>query len=314
MVQLGITLFNADGEVPPAHPEATTLQPPAYLNNLMVTPCTWVFNFQFSLEEDMYGENSIALLKAAGADFEKHADIGIDPLEFGSLLITSGLVLSDDVHWISFHGGYDFAYLMKFMWCQALPNDEESFQTLVQKYFPQLVDVKFIYMDLKKRHQANVPMNPEAASMMSRLNGKGTLQDLADELGCQRFGSPQTCGTNAWMTGNIYFALRSKIYEGQIPEEFYGQMWGITSVGNPASATMQQAILALQSGGGMNGTNVGGMNFHSGTPSRDGAPSTPTTNPAGLATSTPGPQGSHPGMGTFTPGAGGIFGNFQYGK
>ena len=45
---------------------------------------------------------------------------------FGELMITSGLVLMDNVRWISFHGGYDFGYLLKLLTCTALPAREVS--------------------------------------------------------------------------------------------------------------------------------------------------------------------------------------------
>ena len=37
----------------------------------------------------------------------------VDAVRFGELLVQSGLVLNENVKWISFHGGYDFAYLVK---------------------------------------------------------------------------------------------------------------------------------------------------------------------------------------------------------
>jgi hypothetical protein len=44
---------------------------------------------------------------------------GIDVQRFGELLMSSGLVLMDNVKWISFHSGYDFGYLMKVLTCQG---------------------------------------------------------------------------------------------------------------------------------------------------------------------------------------------------
>ena len=40
---------------------------------------------------------------------------------FGELMMMSGLVLTDEVKWISFHGSYDFAYLLKTLTCCELP-------------------------------------------------------------------------------------------------------------------------------------------------------------------------------------------------
>lgn len=51
----------------------------------------------------MYAQDSIDLLQKSGLDFKKHEDYGIDVEHFGELLMSSGLVLMDDVKWISFH-------------------------------------------------------------------------------------------------------------------------------------------------------------------------------------------------------------------
>lgn len=319
IIQLGITLFSADGETPPAQGDPAALQQrPAYPTNFTMFPCTWTFNFQFSTEEDMCNDDSIAVLKKAGVDFEKHAEMGIDPVEFGSLLITSGLALSDDVNWISFHSGYDFAYLVKTMWCQQLPNDEEEYRKLVEIFFPRLLDVKYLLRHAQKLAIRNA-LNTQATQAINSLGTKSGLQDLAEEFGCQRIGTQHQAGSDAWLTGLVFWQMRSKIFDGQVPDEMNGQMWGLTGVGAPASAAAQAAVLAAQghAGSAVNGSALGaGMGFHTGgTPGthREAGPSTPTTNSAGLASTTPGPGQGH-GMGAMTPGAGGVFGNFQYGK
>lgn len=56
------------------------------------------------LSGDMYAEDSINLLKRSGINFEKCETDGIDVFEFGELLMASGLVLLEDVTWISFQG------------------------------------------------------------------------------------------------------------------------------------------------------------------------------------------------------------------
>jgi CCR4-NOT transcription complex subunit 7/8 len=53
--------------------------------------------------DDMYAESSIELLTKSGIDFKKHEDFGIDVEHFGELLISSGLILSRDITWLTFH-------------------------------------------------------------------------------------------------------------------------------------------------------------------------------------------------------------------
>ena len=73
---------------------------------------TWQFNFKFNLTEDMYAEDSIDLLQNSGIQFDKHERDGIDPVAFAEMMLTSGLVLMEEVKWLSFHSGYDFGYLI----------------------------------------------------------------------------------------------------------------------------------------------------------------------------------------------------------
>jgi len=51
----------------------------------------------------MYAQDSIDLLNRSGIQFKKHEEDGIDVHDFAELLITSGLVLQDEVKWLSFH-------------------------------------------------------------------------------------------------------------------------------------------------------------------------------------------------------------------
>jgi CCR4-NOT transcription complex subunit 7/8 len=46
---------------------------------------------------------SIDLLTKSGIDFVAHEARGIDPFRFGELLMSSGVVLNEDVTWVTFH-------------------------------------------------------------------------------------------------------------------------------------------------------------------------------------------------------------------
>ena len=86
IIQLGITLFNAEGETPPAHPSNqyspnnTNFSSP-YSSQSNLTPCpyTWQFNFSFSVDDDMFNSDSISFLEQTGMNLEQHRLDGIDP-------------------------------------------------------------------------------------------------------------------------------------------------------------------------------------------------------------------------------------------
>lgn len=51
----------------------------------------------------MFAQDSIELLQTSGIQFKRHEEDGIDVLTFAEFLMTSGLVLIDNVKWLSFH-------------------------------------------------------------------------------------------------------------------------------------------------------------------------------------------------------------------
>lgn len=75
--------------------------------------------------------------------------VGIDINDFAELLMTSGVVLNDQVKYLSFHSGYDFGYLLKVLTALALPDDESEFFELLLIYFPVIYDVKYLMKSCK---------------------------------------------------------------------------------------------------------------------------------------------------------------------
>lgn len=63
--------------------------------------------------EDMYAQDSIDLLTNSGIQFKKHEDDGIDVMDFAELLMTSGIILTDNIKWLSFHR-YDLNLALTF--------------------------------------------------------------------------------------------------------------------------------------------------------------------------------------------------------
>lgn len=52
---------------------------------------------EFRLADDMFAQDSIELLKQSGIDFAKMEARGIHVANFGELLMSSGIVLNEDV-------------------------------------------------------------------------------------------------------------------------------------------------------------------------------------------------------------------------
>ena len=161
IIQLGLAFADEDGNFAPN------------------CPC-WQFNFKFSLDDDMFAQDSIDLLITSGLSFADHARRGIDPQDFGELMMVSGLVLDDRVKWVSFHSGYDYGYLFKLLTTQDLPADEKTYMEVLKIYFPTIYDIKY---------------------MTSLLDGHfGGLQKLADALSCPRIGQEHQAGSDSLLT------------------------------------------------------------------------------------------------------------------
>ena len=108
LIQLGITLSDERGRFPyPYH--------------------TWQFNFEFDPDKDKSANSSIELLKHSGINFEELKNNGIEHKHFFDAIKKSGLVLNPKIKWISFHGSYDFAYLLSNLINTPLPKNEKEF-------------------------------------------------------------------------------------------------------------------------------------------------------------------------------------------
>lgn len=191
IIQLGFTFMDEKGNVPL---ESSTFQ----------------FNFQFNINEDMYAQESIDLLAKSGIMFQKNLENGIDPTHFAELLTSSGIVLMDNVTWISFHSSYDFGYLVKLLTSKDLPNSETEFLELLKVFFPNVYDIKFL--------------------MKSCRNLKGGLEEVARQLEIERFGPQHQAGSDSLLTGLTFFKLKEMYFEDSIDEaKFCGHLFGLGS-------------------------------------------------------------------------------------
>lgn len=189
IIQLGLTLSDGKGNLPEG-------------------VCTWQFNFNYNLDEETYAQDSIDLLVNSGIDFEQLALRGIDIHHFGELIMSSGLVLMPNVHWITFHSSYDFGYFLKVVTCRPLPADEADFFDLLNLFFPCIYDMK---------------------QMVKSCAGlKGGLQDIADDLKVSRIGTQHQAGSDSLVTCLTFFKLIAKHFDGIIDQDrFKGLLFGL---------------------------------------------------------------------------------------
>lgn len=125
----------------------------------------------------------------AGIDFKKFSEKGININTFAELFTTSGLVLNDNVKWITFHGSYDFAYLIKALANQPLPEDENAFNEMLGLYFFNFYDVRHIIRNIAWL--------------------KGSLSRISTDLDLKRVGQTHQAGSDSLITSKVFFKLLS---------------------------------------------------------------------------------------------------------
>jgi len=177
-IQVGFSLANKDGNLPLVDGQEVG---------------AWQFNFKFSLTEDMFATESIDLLEKAGVNFDYLEVHGVTQAAFGELLIASGLVLDDDVSFVTFHGGYALAYLLKIMTSKDVPNTLDSFNETLRLYLPRFYDIRYAML----KHNTNWR--------------KGSLDALGQEYGVKREATlaPHQAGSDAFMALKVFFAMQN---------------------------------------------------------------------------------------------------------
>lgn len=105
----------------------------------------------------------------------------------------SGVVLNDEIKWITFHGSYDFGYLLKVLTQQPLPESEKEFFEDLEIYFPTLYDMKYLMKFCNSLH--------------------GGLNNLAKLLNVTRFGPCHQAGSDSLLTCTTFQQLFEKHFE-----------------------------------------------------------------------------------------------------
>jgi CCR4-NOT transcription complex subunit 7/8 len=184
LIQLGITLTNDKGEYPNNSPYHT-----------------WQFNLEFDKDTELYKDESMDMLKKCGINFDKLKKKGIKHNIFAQYFMVSNLVLNPDVHWVSFHGSYDFGYLLKLLINSDLPQTEDDFVNKLNLYFINFYDIRVMVKDNDNLF-------------------KKSLKRLAEMLEVRREGQEHQAGSDSMVTIDVFFKLKKKglISETKIQE------------------------------------------------------------------------------------------------
>jgi CCR4-NOT transcription complex subunit 7/8 len=184
LIQLGITLTNDKGEYPNNSPYHT-----------------WQFNLEFDKDTELYKDESMDMLKKCGINFDKLKKKGIKHNIFAQYFMVSNLVLNPDVHWVSFHGSYDFGYLLKLLINSDLPQTEDEFVNKLNLYFINFYDIRVMVKDNDNLF-------------------KKSLKRLAEMLEVRREGQEHQAGSDSMVTIDVFFKLKKKglISETKIQE------------------------------------------------------------------------------------------------
>ncbi|WCJ40317.1 Polynucleotidyl transferase ribonuclease H-like superfamily protein [Euphorbia peplus] len=169
IIQLGLTLSDRYGNLPSFGTDSSYI---------------WQFNFSdFDMHHDLYNKDSIHLLQKQGIDFQKNREMGIHSGVFGTRWVRSPVMkhYNPSLTWITFHGGYDVALLIKMITGRDLPNRLEGFMKLVEVFFG------FEVYDLK---------------LMGYKHGlHGGLEKLGKNLGvCRIAGNSHEAGSDSLLT------------------------------------------------------------------------------------------------------------------
>ena len=190
-IQVGISLSDSNGD----RPSSTY---------------TWQFNLKFDPQVDYYDKKSIEMLKNAKIPFDILLKNGIEHNNFRDKFKKSCLFGNLKISWLSFHGAYDFAYLIKLLTCEPLPESLKEFNEMRKTICPLIYDVKMLI-------QANDTLR------------NYSLFKLANIYKIETPGTLHQAGTDAYLTSELFFRIKECLLDHKI-KKFENKLFGLSKL------------------------------------------------------------------------------------
>lgn len=176
LIQVGLTLADSNGNLPDLGGDNRFI---------------WQFNFRdFDVTHDLCNKDSIEMLQKQGINFFRNWFQGIDSFRFAELMISYRLVCNNAIHWVTFQGAYDFAYLIKILTRRPLPGSLGEFLWILKMTFGDKVyDIKHIMQFCHGLH--------------------GGLNQVAKTLQVERqVGNFHQAGSDSLLTSQVFQKMR----------------------------------------------------------------------------------------------------------
>ncbi|KAJ8513841.1 hypothetical protein OPV22_004275 [Ensete ventricosum] len=209
LIQLGIALFDENGNTP-------------------WQGCCWQFNFSdFDPSVHPSSPKSLELLRRSGHDLERNRREGIDCDKWSNILRNKLFDRRYGSVYVTFHGLYDVAYVIKLVTGGApLPATLREFTAAARRVFGTFYDIKYI------------------AKYCDGFRGRELgLARLAQELGVDRDGTAHQAAYDSLTIGRVFDKMKRRFnFEGN--DRFISVLYGLENSYMESKKKYQRSLMA----------------------------------------------------------------------
>ena len=197
VLQLGMTFMDKTGKLRPG-------------------VSVWQFNFR-SQRRFRFPRNGCLVHPEAGS--QRREKEGIEVSEFAELLISSGIVLNENIRCVSFDAATDFGHLIKWLTGKGLPAKEAEFADQLRTYFPVVYDVQYLAKSCK---DLDGDLLVVSVHHVATVCDYYSVSQVSWYLGIQRVKSEHQAAGDSLMIAMIFFKMMDIYFENMIDYDKYG--------------------------------------------------------------------------------------------